>query len=58
MGAVSFMQLEAPGGRICAVGGGELVLVVVAEAAVNVGLVRVELLKAIADLTDLGGGRR
>jgi hypothetical protein len=25
---------------------------------VNVGLVRVELLKASADLTDLGGGRR
>jgi predicted regulator of Ras-like GTPase activity (Roadblock/LC7/MglB family) len=55
MGAVSFMQLEAPGGRICAIGGGDLVLVVVAEAAVNVGLVRVELLKAITDLTALGG---
>ena len=55
MGAVSFMQLEAPGGRICAVGGGALVLVVVAEAAVNVGLVRVELLKAIAGLTAAGG---
>ena len=55
MGAVSFMQLEAPGGRICAIGGGELVLVVVAESAVNVGLVRVELLKAITDLTALGG---
>ncbi len=58
LGAVSFMQLEAPAGRICAVGGGELVLVVVAEAAVNVGLVRVELLKAIAELTLLGGGGR
>jgi predicted regulator of Ras-like GTPase activity (Roadblock/LC7/MglB family) len=56
MGAVSFMQLEAPAGRLCAVGGGDLVLVVVAEAAVNVGLVRVELLKAIAGLTALGGG--
>ena len=58
MGAVSFMQLEAPGGRLCAVGGGELVLVVVAEAAVNVGLVRVELLKAITGLTMLGGESR
>jgi predicted regulator of Ras-like GTPase activity (Roadblock/LC7/MglB family) len=48
MGAVSFMTLEAPRGRLCAVGGGELVLVVVAEAAVNVGLVRVEMLKAAA----------
>jgi predicted regulator of Ras-like GTPase activity (Roadblock/LC7/MglB family) len=48
MGAVSFMSLEAPHGRLCAVGGGELVLVVVAEAAVNVGLVRVEMLKAAA----------
>jgi predicted regulator of Ras-like GTPase activity (Roadblock/LC7/MglB family) len=58
MGAVSFMQLEAPAGRLCAVGGGELVLVVVAETAVNVGLVRVELLKAIAGLTALGGEGR
>ena len=55
LGAVSFMQLEAPGGRICAVGGGTLVLVVVAESTVNVGLVRVELLKAIDALTAAGG---
>jgi uncharacterized protein len=55
MGAVSFMQLEAPAGRLCAVGGGALVLVVVAEASVNVGLVRVELLKAIAGLSAAGG---
>jgi predicted regulator of Ras-like GTPase activity (Roadblock/LC7/MglB family) len=55
MGAVSFMQLEAPGGRICAVGGGELVLVVVAEPGVNVGLVRVELLRAVGELLAIGG---
>jgi predicted regulator of Ras-like GTPase activity (Roadblock/LC7/MglB family) len=54
MGAVSFMQLEAPQGRLCAVGGGQLVLVVVAEASVNVGLIRVELLKSVAPLTVLG----
>jgi predicted regulator of Ras-like GTPase activity (Roadblock/LC7/MglB family) len=54
MGAVSFMQLEAPQGRLCAVGGGQLVLVVVAEASVNVGLIRVELLKSLAALTTLG----
>ncbi len=55
MGAVSFMQLEAPHGRICAVGGGELVLIVVAESSVNVGLVRVELLRAAGALTAAGG---
>ena len=55
LGAVSFMQLEAPGGRICAVGGGDLVLVVVAEPAVNVGLVRVELLRAVGELLAAGG---
>jgi predicted regulator of Ras-like GTPase activity (Roadblock/LC7/MglB family) len=55
MGAVSFMQLEAPRGRLCAVGAGGLVLVVVAEAAVNVGLVRVELLRAVEALAAAGG---
>jgi predicted regulator of Ras-like GTPase activity (Roadblock/LC7/MglB family) len=55
MGAVSFMQLEAPAGRICAVGGGSLVLIVVAESTVNVGLVRVELLRAVEGLLAAGG---
>ena len=55
MGAVSFLQLEAPAGRICAVGGGSLVLVVVAETSVNVGLVRVELLRAVDALRDASG---
>ena len=55
MGAVSFMQLEAPAGRICAVGGGSLVLVVVAETSVNVGLVRVELLRAVEGLLAADG---
>ena len=57
MGAVSFMQLEAPKGRLCAVGAGELVLVVVAASAVNVGLVRVELLRAAAELVAISDGR-
>ena len=57
MGAVSFMQLEAPNGRICAAGSGELVLVVVAAAAVNVGLVRVELLRAAGELGAIAEGR-
>ena len=55
MGATSFMQLEAPRGRICAIGGGELVLIVVAEPTVNVGLVRVELLRAADTLLAMGG---
>lgn len=55
MGAVSFLQLEAPEGRLCAVGGGSLVLVVVAESSVNVGLIRVELLRAIDGLREAGG---
>jgi predicted regulator of Ras-like GTPase activity (Roadblock/LC7/MglB family) len=55
MGAVSFMQLEAPNGRICAVGTGDLVLVVVTVSAVNVGLVRVELLRAAGELALYSG---
>ncbi|MDE3151292.1 MAG: roadblock/LC7 domain-containing protein [Gemmatimonadota bacterium] len=50
LGAVSFMQLEAAGGRICAAGREGMVLVVVAEPQANVGLVRVELLKALRGL--------
>ena len=56
MGAVSFMQLEAPNGRLCAIGAGELVIVVVAAATVNVGLVRVELLRAAAQVAVISGG--
>ena len=48
LGAVVFLQLDAERGRVCAVGGrGDLVLVVVAEPSANVGLIRVELLKAL-----------
>ena len=57
LGTVSFLQLEAPNGRLCAVGAGELVLVVVAASAVNVGLVRVELLRAVVELTGINAGR-
>ncbi|MDQ2665874.1 MAG: roadblock/LC7 domain-containing protein [Gemmatimonadota bacterium] len=48
LGVVSFLQLEAPYGRVCVAGAGELVLVVVAAATVNVGLVRVEMMRAVA----------
>ena len=54
MGSVSFMQLEAPRGRLCASGAGDLVLVVVAATTVNIGLVRVEMLRALAQLGTLG----
>jgi predicted regulator of Ras-like GTPase activity (Roadblock/LC7/MglB family) len=48
LGSVCFLQLDAERGRICAAGGGgDLVIVVVAEAEANVGLIRVELLKAL-----------
>lgn len=50
LGAVSFLQLEATGGRICAAGRDGLVLVVIAAPGANVGLVRVELLKAVREL--------
>ena len=53
LGAVAFLQLDAERGRVCAVGGGgrsDLVIVVVADAAANVGLIRVELFKALETL--------
>jgi predicted regulator of Ras-like GTPase activity (Roadblock/LC7/MglB family) len=51
LGAVAFLQLDAERGRICAAGGrSDLVLVVVADAAANVGLIRVELLRALETL--------
>jgi predicted regulator of Ras-like GTPase activity (Roadblock/LC7/MglB family) len=51
LGSVAFLQLDAELGRICAAGGrGELVIVVVAEPHANVGMIRVELLKALDSL--------
>jgi predicted regulator of Ras-like GTPase activity (Roadblock/LC7/MglB family) len=48
LGAVAFLELDADRGRICAVGGrNDLVIVVVAEPGANVGLIRVELFKAL-----------
>jgi len=46
LGGTGFMHLEADSGRLCLIGGDELVLVVVAERDANVGLIRVELLRA------------
>jgi predicted regulator of Ras-like GTPase activity (Roadblock/LC7/MglB family) len=51
LGSVTFLELDAERGRICAAGGrNDLVLVVVADAAANVGLIRVELLRALEAL--------
>ena len=49
-GDATFLELDAEQGRVCAVGRHDLVLVVVAEPRVNVGLVRVEMLKAAEGL--------
>jgi predicted regulator of Ras-like GTPase activity (Roadblock/LC7/MglB family) len=46
LGTVGFLQLEATEGRICAVGRGDLVLVVVAARDANVGLIRMEMLRS------------
>jgi predicted regulator of Ras-like GTPase activity (Roadblock/LC7/MglB family) len=45
-GGTGFLQLEAEQGRLCLLGGDELVLAVVADADANVGLIRVEMLRA------------
>jgi len=50
LGATGFMQLEAETGRLCIIGGDEIVLIVVAERDANVGLIRVEMLRATKEL--------
>ena len=50
LGSAMFMQLEAERGRICAAGRNDLVLIVVADPAANVGLIRVEMMKAAGAL--------
>ena len=45
-GDATFFELDAEHGRVCAVGRNDLVLVVIAETRLNVGLVRVEMIKA------------
>ena len=46
LGTANFVQLEAERGRVCAIGRGDLLLVTVAESRANVGLIRVEMLRA------------
>ena len=49
-GDAAFLELDAEYGRVCAVGRNDLVLVVVAESRVNLGLVRVDMLRAAETL--------
>lgn len=49
-GGTGFMQLEAEAGRLCLLGGDEVVLVVVAQPDANIGLIRVEMLRAAETL--------
>jgi predicted regulator of Ras-like GTPase activity (Roadblock/LC7/MglB family) len=46
-GETGFFELDAERGRMCAAGRNDLVIVVIAEPRVNVGLLRVEMLKAL-----------
>jgi predicted regulator of Ras-like GTPase activity (Roadblock/LC7/MglB family) len=50
LGEVAFLTLEAEQGRVCAVGRNALVLVTVAEPRANIGLIRVEMLRALGEL--------
>ena len=50
LGAVGFLQLEAEEGRLCIVGRGDVVLAAVTTSDANVGLIRVELLRALETL--------
>ena len=45
-GDTGFLQLEAERGRVCALGGEDVVLLVVTDRDVNVGGIRVDLLRA------------
>ena len=49
-GDTGFFELVAESGRMCAAGRHELVIVVAAEPRANVGLLRVEMLKALETL--------
>jgi predicted regulator of Ras-like GTPase activity (Roadblock/LC7/MglB family) len=51
LGDATFLQLEAERGHVCALGRNDLVLVTVSESRANVGLIRVEMLKALGALS-------
>lgn len=49
-GHITFVRLDAAGGRLCAAGQGDLVLITISEARANAGLLRVTMLKAARSL--------
>jgi uncharacterized protein len=50
LGGVTFLRLRAAEGHVCAAGKNEMVLVTVADARANIGLIRMEMLKALERL--------
>jgi len=46
LGSTGFLQLEAEAGRLCMLGGDDVILVVVGDPQANVGLIRMELIRA------------
>ena len=50
-GTVTFFRLDAERGGICAAGRDDLVLVTISEARANIGLLRVELMRAAKALS-------
>ena len=46
LGSVRFLRLEAADGHVCAAGRNDLVLIAVAEARANIGLLRAAMLRA------------
>ena len=50
MGEVGFLRLEAERGHVFAIGSNDLVLVVIADVSVNVGQLRVDMLKSRTSL--------
>jgi predicted regulator of Ras-like GTPase activity (Roadblock/LC7/MglB family) len=50
LGGVTFLRLRATEGHVCAAGKNEMVLVIIADARANIGLIRMEMLKALERL--------
>lgn len=46
LGVTGFMQLESEAGRLCMLGGDDVLLVIVADRDANVGLIRLAMLRA------------
>jgi predicted regulator of Ras-like GTPase activity (Roadblock/LC7/MglB family) len=50
LGGVTFLRLRAVEGHVCAAGKNDMVLVIIADARANIGLIRMEMLKALERL--------